>query len=124
MRVASAPGPANMTAHPHFLKQALHLLKGETHFAALEPKPCKDSAASLLTLACLSAGPMEKLRGLGSVISSGEEGREVEAQYTRLTQVQFTALPHHLCCMRNWRPAGLLLHCSCPCEACLLSKCQ
>ena len=33
------------------------------------------------------AGPMEKLRGLGAVISGGEEGREVEAQFTRLSKV-------------------------------------
>lgn len=36
---------------------------------------------------------MEKLRGLGSVISSSEEGREVEAQYTRLTQVLPSSQP-------------------------------
>ena len=41
----------------------------------------------------LHAGPMEKLRGLGSIIATSEEGREVEAQYTRLIQV--TAW--HLC---------------------------
>ena len=30
---------------------------------------------------------MEKLKGLGAVISGGEEGREVEAQYNRLSKV-------------------------------------